>query len=250
MRELLTGGGGRLAQTVQRLYPKIQALSRQQLDITNLPSVQRVLSKAKPDVVYNCAAFTDVDACERNPSACWQANAFGVGNLAQACRDLGIRLVHVSSDFAARPVNQYGWSKRAGESLVPEDGLVLRTNLYGDESFLVRSLLHASGRVDAFRNNRFNPVSYPGFARQMVRLGRTRKTGTLFIGTSKPVSGYQFALEICKTFGLDKNRVRPVPFCSPAVPRAQDLFNKPFNQLTLSGDLAGWKAFREKHRWT
>lgn len=119
-----------------------------EIDITSLESVLRVVGNLKPEVVINCAAYTDVDGCESNVETAMTVNGEGVGYLAMACRDLGALLVQISTDYvfdggkgtpyveddAPCPLSIYGESKLAGEmnaAFTPEH-LVVRTQwLYG-----------------------------------------------------------------------------------------------------------------------
>jgi len=119
-----------------------------EIDITDILSVQRVLTTLKPTVVVNCAAYTDVDGCEDNSDTAMQVNAEGVAFLAMISREIGAKLVQVSTDYVfdgskgspyqeddlPRPLNVYGESKLAGELNVDvnPDNLVVRTQwLYG-----------------------------------------------------------------------------------------------------------------------
>ncbi|MGB9080999.1 MAG: dTDP-4-dehydrorhamnose reductase [Desulfuromonadaceae bacterium] len=118
------------------------------IDITSPESVLKVIGALKPEVVINCAAYTDVDGCESNIDTAMAVNGEGVGYLAMACRDLGALLVQVSTDYifdggkgtpyveddAPCPLSVYGESKLAGEmnaAFCPEH-LIVRTQwLYG-----------------------------------------------------------------------------------------------------------------------
>jgi dTDP-4-dehydrorhamnose reductase len=118
------------------------------IDITSPESVFKVINELKPEVVINCAAFTDVDGCESDIEKAMAVNGEGVAYLAMACRDLGALLVQVSTDYifdggkgtpyseddAPCPVNVYGESKLAGEmnAAFSPDHLIVRTQwLYG-----------------------------------------------------------------------------------------------------------------------
>jgi len=118
------------------------------IDIASPESVLTVVAALKPEVVINCAAYTDVDGCEGNTETAMAVNGEGVAYLAMACRDLGALLVQVSTDYvfdggkgtpyveddAPHPVSVYGESKLAGEmnaAFCPEH-LIVRTQwLYG-----------------------------------------------------------------------------------------------------------------------
>ncbi len=118
------------------------------IDITSPESVLKVIGDLKPEVVINCAAYTDVDGCESNTETAMAVNGEGVGYLAMACRDLGALLVQISTDYifdggkgtpyieddAPCPLSVYGESKLAGEmnaAFCPEH-LIVRTQwLFG-----------------------------------------------------------------------------------------------------------------------
>ena len=118
------------------------------IDITDMRSVQQVLTALKPRVVVNCAAYTDVDGCESDAETAMQVNAEGVAFLAMITRELGAKLVQISTDYVfdgskgspyreddlQKPLNIYGESKLAGELNVDinPDNLLVRTQwLYG-----------------------------------------------------------------------------------------------------------------------
>jgi dTDP-4-dehydrorhamnose reductase len=69
------------------------------IDITDMVSVQQVLTALKPKVVINCAAYTDVDGCETNAETAMQVNGEGVAFLALVTRGIGAKLVQVSTDY-------------------------------------------------------------------------------------------------------------------------------------------------------
>ena len=88
----------------------------------------------RPDVIINCAAFTNVDGCETNEDAAYKANAIGPRNLAIAASEVGAKLIHISTDYVfegngsrpylefdtPNPVSAYGRTKLAGENFVKE----------------------------------------------------------------------------------------------------------------------------------
>ena len=101
-----------------------------EIDITDAESVKEVLFKVKPEIVINCAAYTNVDGCETNYDEAFAVNATGPGNLANACKELDATLVHMSTDYVfpgtehgsrvehdkAEPVSAYGKTKLEGEA--------------------------------------------------------------------------------------------------------------------------------------
>jgi dTDP-4-dehydrorhamnose reductase len=146
---LVVGANGMLGRDlIALLGDRGRGVDIADIDITSLESVLKVVSGLKPEVVINCAAYTDVDGCESNIDTAMAVNGEGVVYLAMACRDIGALLVQVSTDYifdggkgtpyveddAPCPLSVYGESKLAGEmnaASCPEH-LIVRTQwLYG-----------------------------------------------------------------------------------------------------------------------
>ncbi|MDX2088889.1 MAG: dTDP-4-dehydrorhamnose reductase [Kofleriaceae bacterium] len=162
MRVLVTGGHGQLGRALVRRAPVgdvLHAVGREVLDVTRPPTIARCLDELAPDVVINAAAFTNVDLAETDHARAHAVNAAGAHEVARACAERGIRLIHVSTDyvfdgFATRPyreedpvapLNVYGASKAAGERAVRElGGIIVRTAwLFGEGG---PSFVHAIAR--------------------------------------------------------------------------------------------------------
>jgi dTDP-4-dehydrorhamnose reductase len=141
--------GGHLTRRLGRRYPHTVSSTRAELDLADRFRIPVELERLRPTVVINCAAWSDVDGCERDPARAMTVNRDGPAALARSCRAMGARLFHLSSDYVfdgekegeyreddpARPVNLYGQSKYEGERAVLEEGgdaLVLRVSfLFG-----------------------------------------------------------------------------------------------------------------------
>lgn len=123
----------------------LKGLGRQHLDICDAEAVTRVFRRLRPDVVINAAAWTDVEAAERDVTRAMAVNALGAANIAAAATSCGARLLHLSTDYvfdgtAAGPIveihppsalNVYGASKLAGEVAVQReapDAVIVRTS--------------------------------------------------------------------------------------------------------------------------
>ena len=165
---LITGAEGQVgrelanASSVHRLI----GTSRQQLDITDLEALRKAIAANNADLVINAAAYTAVDRAEEEPDKAFAVNRHGVENLASACRDAGVPLLHISTDYVfdgekqaayvetdpVAPLGVYGASKAAGEER-------LRSVL--DEHIILRSswVFSATGT---------------NFVKTMLRLGRER----------------------------------------------------------------------------
>jgi dTDP-4-dehydrorhamnose reductase len=150
---VVTGAGGQLGTDVVdvlRVYrADVLAYDRAGLDVTDPEAVDGMLLGAAPDVVINCAAYTDVDAAETNEGAARRLNTVAPGLLARWCAGHRARLIHVSTDYVfsgdadspydeatpTDPKTAYGRTKAGGERAVTQAGgdcHVVRTAwLYG-----------------------------------------------------------------------------------------------------------------------
>jgi len=101
------------------------------IDIADAAAVRQIFADVKPDLVLHCAAYTNVDGCERDPDTAFTVNAFGTWAVASAAESVGAALVAISTDFVfdgkkgnsyhefdrPNPLSHYGASKLAGEEL-------------------------------------------------------------------------------------------------------------------------------------
>jgi dTDP-4-dehydrorhamnose reductase len=129
MRILVTGARGQLGSELVRRALEREwlaiPLAHADLDVGELEAVRRAIGKAKPSAVINAAAFTRVDEAESDPHAALRVNRDGARNVARACAEEGIPIVHFSTDYIF-----YGRSKWEGELAVGEETdryLILRT---------------------------------------------------------------------------------------------------------------------------
>lgn len=113
-------------------HHEVVALDRAQLDISDAKACIQALAGVRPDVLLNCAAYTAVDRAETDREMAFSINVEGPKNLAHGCRDLGIFLIHFSTDYVfdgtakapyreedtTNPTSVYGESKLAGEIAV------------------------------------------------------------------------------------------------------------------------------------
>jgi dTDP-4-dehydrorhamnose reductase len=103
LRILITGAGGLVGRALRdycnRLGDEVLAYDRSALDIANEAQVERVIGEATPEVVINCAAWTDVDGCETDVARCKAVNEIGPENLARASRGADALLITISTDY-------------------------------------------------------------------------------------------------------------------------------------------------------
>ena len=147
-RALVTGAGGQLGRVLVRLTPSgwhVVACDAHALDVTRRDSVETVMDRERPSVVFNLAAYTGVDAAEADPARAEQVNVVGAAHVAQAAAAIGARTIYVSTDFVfdgaqgrpytpsdpPNPLGVYGRTKLAGEREVARvagaDAVVVRT---------------------------------------------------------------------------------------------------------------------------
>ena len=153
MKVLVFGGSGMLGTDVQAVLERgfhVFCPSHSEIDILDQHRVDQCVADFDPDVIINCAAYTDVERAEDHPEDVWRLNSDAVSNLARAACKCDTRLVHMSTDYVfdgvnreylaedapCRPLSIYGKTKRAGElaclTLLPERTLVVRTSwLFG-----------------------------------------------------------------------------------------------------------------------
>ncbi len=167
MKILLSGANGQLGRCFQDLVSKtdtVLALGSQELDISNLQAVIAVAEEFRPDIIINAAAYTAVDKAESDTERAAVVNCHGPENLALAAKQVGARMVHVSTDYvfdgsgsvpyletdAVNPLGVYGQTKLAGELLVRSilpDAIILRTawvfSEYGNN--FVKTMLRLAG---------------------------------------------------------------------------------------------------------
>lgn len=147
MKVLVTGKGGQLAWELAQTSPsqfECVCLSRQELDITNIDSINHAVERYQPSIIINAAAYTAVDKAESDKEQAYAVNETGAKNLALVCKNNNIRLLHVSTDFVfdgtkttpyqvddqTNPLGIYGASKLAGDNAVIDilpSSIIVRT---------------------------------------------------------------------------------------------------------------------------
>lgn len=222
MKVLVTGAGGMLARAIvaasARRGHQVVPLTRAQLDVTDETVVLRRIRSEAPDVAVQCAAYTAVDAAERDEATATLVNGDAMRYLARGCQEVGARLVFPSSDYvfagsASRPyrpedppspINAYGRSKLAGERAALEvaDALVVRTSwLYGSggPNFVDTILRLANERdhLDVVHDQIGRPTWTVPLAGTILDLVEGGQKGIFHAtGGGDPASWYDVALRI------------------------------------------------------
>ena len=133
----LIGANGMLASMLQKSAPKsleLHLFDLPEFDITDRDGIYTKLSPINPDIVINCAAFTQVDACETQSEIAFQVNGEGSGYLAAVVKKLGSVLIHISTDFVFSGSKRPPMQKRMLRSLFRSMAIL---NLRGNRRFLI-----------------------------------------------------------------------------------------------------------------
>ena len=137
MKTLIIGANGQLGTDLCRVFKgrDLIPLTQDEIEITDMSSIQKAFLKYQPEVVINTASFIRVDDCETEIDKAYSVNALGARNVAVQCQKIGAKLVHISTDYVfggepfepqdgytefdnSVPLSIYGKSKLAGEELV------------------------------------------------------------------------------------------------------------------------------------
>jgi dTDP-4-dehydrorhamnose reductase len=229
MRVLITGAAGMLGQDLVGASVDaghvLAALPRAELDITDPDAVEAAVRAARPDVVFNCAAYTNVDGCETDVETALTVNGGGAGNVARAAAGAGAWIVHVSSDYvfdgakrepyvesdAPAPLSQYGRSKLAGERAVaqgaPNGHTIVRSSwLFGAHGPCFPStILRLAGERDQLSvvdDQVGSPTFTAHLADALLALGAERQVGVVHVAAAGQCSWYEFAEAIVEAAGV------------------------------------------------
>jgi dTDP-4-dehydrorhamnose reductase len=238
MKALVFGAGGTLGQSLvttlpQRGYEVCAALDRAACDIRDADAVRAVIGRHAPQVLFNAAAYTDVDRAESEPDLAYAANAIACETLAHAAEAAGAALVHYSTDFVfdgereraydefdpPSPQGLYARSKVAGEQLATAATrrlFIVRVGcLYGRggrnfPSTILRRL-RAGETVRADRERLGSPTWVAEVARASADLARTAHFGLYHCTSVGETSWAAFARFMADLLGLPADRVDPLP---------------------------------------
>jgi dTDP-4-dehydrorhamnose reductase len=220
VRTIVTGAGGMLGQDVVRVSGGL-ALTHADLDIADRDAVRDAIGPG--DLVFNCAAWTDVDGAEEHEEEATRVNGDGARNVAEAAGTV----VYVSSDYVfdgskrepyvesdpVAPLSAYGRSKLAGERATAEANprhFVVRSSWLfgpGGKNF-VETMLRLGPEVRVVNDQVGCPTFTGHLAEALVRLAGTDDHGLHHIAASGSCSWFEFAREIFARAGVD-TRVEP-----------------------------------------
>lgn len=205
------------------------------LDITNKEKVEKIINKNKPDAVIHCAAWTAVDMAEDEDKVelVRKVNADGTHNIARACKELGCKMMYISTDYVFdgrgtepwlpdckdyNPLNVYGQTKLEGElavsGMLDKYYIVRIAWVFGKNgNNFIKTMVNIGKTHDVVRvvNDQIGTPTYTyDLARLLIDMVETEKYG-YYHATNEGgyISWYDFAVEIYKQAGI-RTKIVPV----------------------------------------
>ena len=237
MKVLVTGAHGLVGRAVTdhcaAQGDQAMGYDHRSLDISDASAVRSTLQETRPDVVINCAAWTDVDACESDKTRAQRANAFGPELLANACREIDALLITISTDYVfdgtkdgfytqrdqPNPISVYGQSKLEGErraqtswarTIVVRSGYIFGA---GGKNFLSTLLPRAARHepLKAISDMVGTPTYAPDLARRLRELAFLDLPGIFHVVNSGDGASFEtFARTALEIAGLTSAPVETV----------------------------------------
>lgn len=270
-RVLVTGGGGQLASDLEEQLTgraEVRAPGRAELDVTDDDAVAAAFAELRPDTVFNCAAFHNVEVCESEEDRSFEVNARAVKRLAQRCAEAGAKLVHLSTNYVFNgsadepyaeddvpsPRSIYAISKLAGEhtALAYAPGaLVARgAGLYGMHgsaskggNFVTRMVGRAreQGQLKMVADQRLQPTFTADLAGALIAAVERDAAGLVHLTSSGACSWFEFTEAIMELAGIEVP-IEPVQTTIP--PGGAD---RPLNGVLArpAADAAGLEPLRD-----
>ena len=229
---LVTGCNGQLGRAIRKEYAEsdvefvntdvTEGEGVKALDITDVDAVLKMVEETKPEVIINCAAHTNVDACETQWDLAYKINAIGPRNLSIAASKAGAKMIHVSTDYVfegngtrpytefdePNPVSAYGKTKLEGENFVmafADKYFILRTAwLYGEGKNFVKTMLRLAethDEVSVVSDQLGSPTSAVELAKMIHYLEPTENYGVFHATCEGDTNWAEFAEAIFKRAG-------------------------------------------------
>lgn len=237
MKILITGAGGQLGREWSHFLDasdhKVVSLDSSILDITDSDAIHGTFLDEEPDVLINCAAYTNVDTAEDNPDAAHSVNEIGVQNLAHACKRHRAVLVHFSTDYVFEgsekdkkklpngydeeyppsPKNVYGKSKRGGELAIEkfsENWLIVRVSWlcgrYGNN--FIKTMLRLSTEKEMLQvvdDQTGSPTFCFDVVEKTMKLLEMNQTGYFHVSSKGATTWHGVTKELIRLTGSNTN---------------------------------------------
>jgi dTDP-4-dehydrorhamnose reductase len=273
-RIAIVGGSGQLGTALRAAFVAREVIAppRAEVALESAEALARLLDDARPDVLINCSAFHNVDACEREPHAAFAANALAVDGAAQACAARGIAFATFSTDYvfegtlgrayreddAVGPRTAYGASKAAGEFLVRRHGarhwIVRTSGVFGTTGTsnkgytLIEKVLRQAENGEPTRmvaDMVFSPSYAPHVARAVAGLVDAEAYGTHHVVNAGACSWYEFVRTAFAKAGFADAPLEPASYAALGNPTQRPM-HSPLQNTTFAragvAPLPGWEA--------
>ena len=203
MKILITGASGALGQSLRKLFPDAYCPPHREMDITNKNSVNKIMSKYKPNILIHAAALVGIRECEDNKEIAWSTNVEGTQNVVDAVKKLNNKcyLIYMSTacvfagenekyyteDDTTSPKNYYSLTKLCGEIVTRQhtNTCIIRTNFAPKQKWKYQKAF-----VDRFGTYLFSNNAAKGIGDVI----RKKPTGIIHIAGSKRMSMYDLAV--------------------------------------------------------
>jgi dTDP-4-dehydrorhamnose reductase len=230
-----------------RRFPLGDTVEFLEHDLLEPEKLGRLVREVRPSGVINAGAMTDVDACERSPVEAFTINATAVEACARACREIGIRLTHLSTDYvfdgekgdyaeddAPNPRGVYARTKRAGEEaalLLAKDVSVCRVAVIfsgqkgGKRTFAVNVVesFRAGKPVKAFIDQIVSPTLADNAAEMVIGVHRSGEQGIFHCTGASRVTRVEFCQALARKLGADERLIEPVKLADLKLPAPRPL---------------------------
>ncbi|MBZ9570438.1 dTDP-4-dehydrorhamnose reductase [Methanobrevibacter sp. TMH8] len=209
----------------------------EELDITKLDQVKKILNEENPEVIINVAAYTDVDGCETNRDLAYNINSIGPKNLAVVADEINAKLLHISTDYVfdgnnskpyiegdkTNPKSYYGETKLQAELFIKNEMknyFIVRTAwLYGfNGKNFVKTMLELSknnDKITVVNDQHGSPTFTKDLAIAICELIKTDKYGTYHVTNNDNCTWYEFASKI---FELANIKINIIPVTTSEYP--------------------------------
>jgi len=231
MTVFICGSTGRLGRSVTKVFEKeakVVAPARQELDLRSKDDLQEAVEASQPSILINCAAWTDVDGCEKNPELAKEINATLPQHLSELSKKVGAHLVHISTDFVfdgrtdtpydekqlPNPLSVYGQTKLDGEIGVGPNATIIRTSWLQsqDDSNMVEWILDSfkkTGSVEVPNDRRANPTFVSDLLPVIKYFAELRYEGVVHATNQGTTNWCEFARFVAEKSDNDPARVIP-----------------------------------------
>jgi dTDP-4-dehydrorhamnose reductase len=246
-RVLIIGASGRIGKEIYKIFDNdINKLffnvfgtycnhplsELEKLDITDIESVKNLINKIKPEIVIHAAGMVYPIKCEENKKLAWKINVIGTKNLLECCKDIGSKIVYISTDYVfdgknnpydeldqTNPLNYYGQTKLESEKLILSinEYLIIRTAWVNDveknsSSFIMQV-------INSLKNNEVFSVPFDQYGSPTItsnlseiifELIQKNQKGIFHVTGLTYIDRYNFAIKIAEVFLLNRKLIKKI----------------------------------------